>query len=1227
MLSVSKVDIGSSIVTASVCEEPSVRDDDDCLVNDAASSGGVSTPLKARGVMLRPRTESTKSSSMSTPSKPHKSTAQVMQSQVMESKLAAPERSSTPSKLMTPSKLEGSVAQVTQSQVAWSKSAAPGRSSSPSKLMTPSKLEGSVAQVTQSQVAGSELAASERSSTPSKLMTPSKLEGFVAQVTQSQVAGSKSAAPERSLTPSKLMTPSKLEGSVAQVTQLQVAGSKSAAPERSSTPSKLMTPSKLEGSVAQVTQSQVAGSKSAAPSKLMTPSKLEGSSVKSAAQITPSKSPGSKGAKVKSPGQGKSSTPSKSSVLSKSPMSSPRQRSLLEMFTHCTATSSSNSSAETSSPPSDKHSPAADALEGGQKLDASPPAKTRPVGAEVLVEDSQMAGTSPVRAVVDTQESMFVDDTPPKSSDSDVTACSEGNQFKAACNSIGDTCDADSLPDDEVSQQTVVHVDAGGDGTLSQVGATSTLLTASDVDKLSTNVADGIGSESASLTAISASTVTKISNDDAGHTQHDVIDLTQISSLDPTAVDPTQTSSLGCTQFAVDRIHDALDDVEASSTNDDDAAVDAEDDFPLFQLMSSDADDENVTTTDAEDDVPLIEMTQSHDAKMSVSSEDDFPLSHLYVSRDGDGTSGPAFVPDDDLPLSHLEASRDDDGNGGPASVHSSFQFGHRRRMRRDRKDAVHATIEGRVSRHVLETRPTRLNLRTRSIRRMTDELVSAGAKKIDVLPPQLPGVRRRGRPKRSSSSQTDTQEVTHGQNKLALHPHPPHRTLSKRSCKSVWMRVAAAESDVVDYGKTRDEDFVESTTTQKSRAVIDNCDKVDEIVELQPDAKKERTAKRVAAEDSDMVNYGRTSDEDLVESTRTRKSQADGGEDEAGGEKVGDGDAGMRYGIASYGQVCEIVELDPDAEEERNGGIIASGGPSVISTADVSVRTEKPDDDGDVEPAESAADVGPTTGDETLAPESCGKPESGINSSPETAVNDMIVPPAATTDEEQCSSRLSSSEIVTDDIAVDAGTVNSDIRNDTPASGSATNKVAVLVSVSDSSGDRGTTQASGKCGVEPTTADDKEVPETRMDVEKSPPASDDSGECRWKVPTSSVSRGQPAVSADAPPETPTSVPRRRFVTRGSLMLERAKQFRQSATSPAVKSARADHSSEDDVGGCSPSSVDRRGSDGLSKLQVFSPAASPSAGILRKRQRSSASAASSGPSPSPPPSRVSHLHP
>ena len=76
------------------------------------------------------------------------------------------------------------------------------------------------------------------------------------------------------------------------------------------------------------------------------------------------------------------------------------------------------------------------------------------------------------------------------------------------------------------------------------------------------------------------------------------------------------------------------------------------------------------------------------------------------------------------------------------------------------------------------------------------------------------------------------------------------------------------------------------------------------------------------------------------------------------------------------------------------------------------------------------------------------------------------------------------------------------------------------------------------------------------------------------------------------------------------------------SASPHVKLTATDHVTEDETGDRSPCSVDRRGTSGLSKLRFFSPAASPSAGILRKRQLSTDSVTANDQSPTSPSAKV-----
>jgi len=915
---------------------------------------------------------------------------------------------------------------------------------------------------------------------------------------------------------------------------------------------------------------QLMSSLASSPSRdsTSTPPKLLGSSVKSLtpvkshvtpskstkSQVTPSKSPGSKAAKSKSPASVKSSTPSKSKL----PTSSPRQRSLIEMFSRHTDASASVTSTETSPSVAESSDtqPATECFEDGQKLETSPPSEHRQLSVEVLVEDSQIGRTSPVQ-VVDTQESMFVDETPPntKSSDFAVAAADVDGEdrSKATCDIVADSCDisadTSSLSGGDVSQPTVVHIDTDDDVTQTQVAMSVTQLAeSSDGRVLAGTVNTECTSHSqASCTSdvfivdseiqLTANSVVYMSQDPTNNTQHNVDDHTQIDSLDH--IQP----SLDCTQFTVDHTqHDVLGGTEANNTK-----------------------DETVVSTDAEDDVPLIKMTQSHDAEKFMSS-------------------------DDDIPLTQLKAAKDDDNDNGLASSASSSQIGHHQRVRcdktldkdvrsRQRKDAVHMTIHGRVTRHFTETRPTRLNLRTRSVRRITDKLVTVGAKKVDRVPLQLPGVRQKGRPKKLKSDISDSSpEVANGQSELKTRSWLPRRSSSRRTRKSVWMQVAAVELDT-------------------------------------------------APSDGDRVL-------DLVKGTG-QNSQAEGDVGRDFSEKNGDG-AGMESSFENSDTINKIAELQTDVDGRIADEVRDLEEPAKMTCVDI----ERPNDDEVVEEeVKSNNDDTPATGGEML--ESCGKPESGTDLDQETLFNEhnLVEPPVEMTDGELSYGGPAISEIVTEDITDNMLTVSANIDN-TPASEYTSDKIEVPISVSSSSGDDdGTTDVdiiSEKCDVEPiTSGSDNNVgdTETQADVEKSTPDGD--GECHWKIPISSVVRGQSATPADAPPETPTSIPRQRFTSRGSLMLERAKQLRQSATSPLQKStsrfakpAAVEASCEEEMAEQSPSTVGRYSSSGLSKLRVFSPAASPSAGILRKRQLSSDSAAASsgGQSPSSPSSRVSCLH-
>lgn len=912
-----------------------------------------------------------------------------------------------------------------------------------------------------------------------------------------------------------------------------------------------------------------------------TPSKLRSSLLKSLtpvkSQVTPSKSPRSKVTKSKSPAAAKSSTPSKS------PVSSPRQRSLMEMFSRSSAFSAVNTSTENSSSLSETsdRQPATELFEAAEKLDTT---EHRQLNVEVLVEDSQMAETSPVR-VVDTQESLFVDETPPKCSDVDVAAAAhdeveDGTQMKAS-----DSCDADSSSDGEVLQQTVVHVDTDDD-IPSATGATS------DVDIKSAPTADTVGTEFASHsqassvnkvvsvdssdspTAISASTVIKMSHDADSHTQRDVIDLTQISNLDHTqnsVIDLTQVNTLEHTQPSV------MDHIQTSSLDCAQLPSDSSQHSVTGDGQVSGMNDEGAVVADSEDDMPLNKMTQSHDAIKFLSSDDDVPLVHLKPSEDEVDAEAPACH--DKTVANYVRSRR--------------------------RKNAVHSTIEGRVSRRTVETRPARLTLRTRSVQRITDKLVNAGAKKVDVLPSQLPGMRPRGRPKKTKSADLESVEVRNGQSELEtrLRSHVPHRSSAKRTCKSVWMRVAAAELNIAP-------------------TVVDETQNEDVVEGLRENSLAEGDVSQVS----------------LVEGTG-QWIPADDDDGQVFSENISDADSQIKSGIEN----CDgekITELQPEVDRTRDEEMaVFEDGAKVVNVGEVNDGVEELASGEVTEAAELNTDVEPTPCCEVLANcESSGKLDSDTDLGQETLTiiecsvveppdetageeqRVVVVPPTEMTTEEERSSGSSTSEIITEDIIADVLTTDTDIQ-DTSGSHFAADEAAVPVSISGSPADDGMTGVDVVSSHTDTTTtggdSNKEVVDTSAEVDKTTPTADGSGECQWKVPTSSVTKGHSTTPVDAPPETPTSISRHRF-SRGSLMLERAKQLRHSAT----KSAAVERGSEDEMNEQSPSGVDRRGGSGLSKLKVFSPAASPSAGILRKRQLSADSSAGSGHSPSSPSSRV-----
>jgi len=134
------------------------------------------------------------------------------------------------------------------------------------------------------------------------------------------------------------------------------------------------------------------------------------------------------------------------------------------------------------------------------------------------------------------------------------------------------------------------------------------------------------------------------------------------------------------------------------------------------------------------------------------------------------------------------------------------------------------ASVESEIQegRSITETRPTRLNLHRRSVRRLTDKLVGVGAKKIDGIPthpqptghPHATAVRMIGKPKGWKSHQSCGPEATDGQALLELRSRVP--CSSSRQChKSLWMRVAAEETNGIATASVESE-------SQEGRVVSD---------------------------------------------------------------------------------------------------------------------------------------------------------------------------------------------------------------------------------------------------------------------------------------------------------------------------------------------------------------------------------------------------------------------
>ena len=174
-----------------------------------------------------------------------------------------------------------------------------------------------------------------------------------------------------------------------------------------------------------------------------------------------------------------------------------------------------------------------------------------------------------------------------------------------------------------------------------------------------------------------------------------------------------------------------------------------------------------------------------------------------------------------------------------------------------------------------------------------------------------------------------------------------------------------------------------------------------------------------------------------------------------------------------------------------------------------------------------------------------CDKPESDINLSQEIMVTeDSNVDLLAELTGEGQTSTLNG---MAKGSQVDTMSTNTAKSNDIPVSQLSTNDVAVTESISAHSGD--VHAAVEVHDIEPTnTAGDdvEELSKNQTVVENSTPPlpPDVDGECQWNVPTSSVKQAHPV-----PPESLTSIPRRRFAIRGSPMLKRSKQLQQSAAS------------------------------------------------------------------------------
>jgi len=766
------------------------------------------------------------------------------------------------------------------------------------------------------------------------------------------------------------------------------------------------------------------------------------------------------------------------------------------------------------------------------------------------------------------------------------------------------------------------------------------------------------------------------------HTQDSVIDHTQAINLDPsqsaidhtqeTAMDHTRDDVIGhthvITQHSVDNTQETIIDHTQASVDDSTqgdtmdtgetvavvATSSTEDSIPLMEVMQS-PDAAATSFLSSDDDVPLTRLRASeHDhadevggkhsasrplhrgsdradsANKFLSSDDDVPLTRLRASQqDHDvsskhSVSGPSrrhsdraedasrfFSSDDDVPLTHLKASQESDADGGDGVGSSKPSGSGPGRPRGSRKDAMRTTLQGRVSRRPVETRPTRISLRTRSVRRVTSDLVNLGAKKADV------------RHKRQSRLKLD-KSVESTELKEAM-PSRPLPRRPRRTCKSAWMKVAPMLSkDAVESGsrkKNQREGDVGSVAcdmaSDANPRMTSTAERSDDLLPDSMKARSEEPAKNVQAEEMsgvekpaddvadeeqvDLISVMPTPDVELL-------SPEVCGEPESGQEMINS--------VEKSADEVEVQEVDLNCVVKltRSCEVLSPESFGKPESGQVMVNSaEKSADDvgNQVEPDLNSV-VKPTRSGEVLSPEFGGEPESG-----QELVNADKVHERSTeiSNQEECSSDPSTSEDCAPDMLT-SNTSTTDTDIDTLVTELTADSAAVPISVPNSS--------DVICD-----GNNKEISDTPMtDREKSTPVNKASGEHRWKVPTSSsVTRGSQTV--DAPPETPTSVPRRRLITsRGSMILERAKQLRESvaaaANPPGKKSSAVEpQGSEEDLVDRSPGGAVGRGS-GLSKLRVFSPAASPSASILRKRQLSIDSATSSGQSPTSPSSgRVS----